>query len=243
MKTLACILEYNSPQLTDTLYELLDPYQSDGYDLMVLDNGSDQDKISKYASLRSEQNVYFGGGLNIMFDYMLNNPEYDSLLFLNNDLVTTGQNFVKTLRNEMKDGFEIISPCNIQPEKTQNHWKQMHCWCKQTVREVKWADQQGPLISRKFIEEVKEIDPLLIWGWGIDVLFGIIAEKKGWKTGVVDYAPVIHLGSIAIKSNQQNPEMREYFKNADKFQWEYFQKNGIVDKVLEFKRWAENYSV
>ena len=43
-KTIAFILNYNTPDLTDALYESLSPYMGDLYDLMVLDNNSDESK-------------------------------------------------------------------------------------------------------------------------------------------------------------------------------------------------------
>lgn len=242
MKTLVTILEYNSTELTDQLHALLAPYAGEDYDLTVLDNGSTE-PVSQHTTFRVDKNVYFGGGLAVMMNYMLENPQYDSLLFLNNDIITTGQNWVKTLKAELKDGYEVISPCNIQPERTQNHWQQMHCWCANKVRPVRWADQQAPLISRKVIERIRDIDPLMYWGWGLDVWFGIICEQEGWKTGIVDYAPIIHLGAAAVKKGIQkgDTEMQAYWRNAEEGQWAFFAKMGIVDKVKEMKHWAETY--
>ena len=48
MKTLAIILHYNTIGYTDALYEMLKPYERDEYELMVLDNGSQEGKASKY---------------------------------------------------------------------------------------------------------------------------------------------------------------------------------------------------
>jgi cellulose biosynthesis protein BcsQ len=65
-KSLVAILHYNTPSYTDTLYELLKPYEREDYDLIVIDNGSDLGKSSKYATFRLEENVYFGGGLMLL---------------------------------------------------------------------------------------------------------------------------------------------------------------------------------
>ena len=56
MKTLVVILQYNTHELTDSLYQTLKPYEEDIYDLVVIDNGSDKDKISKYATYALEVN-------------------------------------------------------------------------------------------------------------------------------------------------------------------------------------------
>jgi hypothetical protein len=208
MKTLAVILHHNTPQYTDVLYELLEPEQASGeYDLVVVDNGSEIDKRSKYITYHLEENVFFGGGLNASMELVIEDENYDSLLFLNSDLIV-GRNFVQSLRKEaIRTECNILSPCIIQPEKTQNHWLQMLPWGTNGTREVRWIDLQCPLISKKFIRHIHDnkttdnyIDPLLIRGWGIDMYFGIVCETQGWKTGVCDNVPIVHLGSMTMKA-------------------------------------------
>ncbi len=117
MKTLAVILHYNTPQYTDVLYEMLEPERREGnYDLVVIDNGSDPGKESKYSTYRSNENIFFGGGLNAAMELTLESKDYDSLLFLNSDLIVGG-NFVRALRTELTT-FDVVSPCIIQPELT-----------------------------------------------------------------------------------------------------------------------------
>ena len=85
-KTAAFILNHNLSDYTDMLYESLKPYERTDYDIFVIDNGSTGTGISKYTALRSEQNVYFGGGFNAAMDFTIQNKQYDSMMFLNNDL-------------------------------------------------------------------------------------------------------------------------------------------------------------
>jgi hypothetical protein len=246
MKTLAIILHYNTPQYTDALFEILEPEQKSGnYDLIVLDNGSDEGKKSKYNSHTLDTNVYFGGGLNAAMDWMMAVPDYDSLLFLNSDLIV-GNNFVKALRGDaFLNGWDVSSPCIIQPEKTQNHWKQMLPWGSSRGREVRWIDLQCPLISRRFVQHIHDtkttenyIDPLLIRGWGIDMWLGIICETQGWRTGVCDHVPAVHLGSMTMKSLNN---VSEYCQLAEKGMYEFFQKNLLMKEFGEMKNWGEQY--
>lgn len=250
MKTLAVILHHNTPQYTDVLYELLEPEQSSGnYDLCVIDNGSDKNKESKYTTYKLYENSFFGGGLNAAMSLVLNDNEYDSLLFLNSDLIV-GKNFIKTLRyisrlGTLLQGPDILSPCIIQPEKIQNNWKQMLCWSTSVTRPVKWIDLQSPFISRRFIEHLDNIktseniiDPLFLRGWGIDIWFGIIAEKKQWRTEVCDYTPTIHLGSMTLKALGNT---NEYCRLAEQGMYEFFQKNNLMKEFTDMRYWGENY--
>jgi len=247
VKTLAVILHHNTPQYTDVLYEMLALEQYvGGYELVVVDNGSSSDKTSKYTTYRLENNVFFGGGLNASMQMVMENDEYDSLLFLNSDLIV-GKNFVGSLRDAWRSGlgFEVVSPCIIQPEKIQNHWLQMLPWGQSKTREVRWIDLQCPLISKKFIRHIHDtkttenyIDSLLIRGWGIDMYFGIICETQGWKTGVCDNVPAVHLGSMTMKVLDN---VNSYCRLAEQGMYEFFQKAQLTKEFIEMKQWGENY--
>lgn len=247
MKTLAVILHHNTPQYTNVLYELLSPEQGKYYDLIVVDNGSSPDKESIYTTYKLEDNVFFGGGLNACMGMVMENEEYDSLLFLNSDLIV-GNKFVESLRREaFLNGYNVLSPCIIQPEKTQNHWLQMQPWGVRGSREVRWIDLQCPLISRKFIRHIHEarttdnyIDPLLIRGWGVDVYFGIICETQGWTTGVCDNVPAVHLGSMTMKALDN---VNEYCRLAEQGMYEFFNKNHLITEFKNMRLWAEKYNI
>lgn len=246
MKTLAVILHHNTPQYTDTLYRLLnsDYDKLGGYDLVVIDNGSDPAKKSQFTTYELDQNVFFGGGLNAAMELMLENEEYDSLLFLNSDLIVGG-NFVRGLRHWL-GVYDVISPCIIQPELTQNNWRQMLPWATTGIREVEWIDLQAPLISRRFVEslksQTKEEEPMiplsLIRGWGIDVWFGILSKKQGWKTGVCDNVPAIHLGSMTLKALGNT---NEYCRLAEQGMVEFVQQNNLSTQFNEMRYHAQKY--
>ena len=87
MKTLAVIYNHNMPEITDSLWESLKPYERNDYDLILIDNGSKPEGKSKYTTHETGQNTYFGGALNIALQFFLQSDEYDSLLSLNNDLI------------------------------------------------------------------------------------------------------------------------------------------------------------
>jgi hypothetical protein len=246
-KTLAVILHYNTPQYTDVLYELLESEQKSGnYNLLVIDNGSDKDKTSKYTSIEISENIFFGGAMDVLFKDInsgeCGNGEYDSLLFLNSDLIV-GKNFVSSLRKKLDEGYDVISPCIIQPEKTQNHWNQMLPWGSKEIRSVRWIDLQAPMISKRLIDYICEnggIDHLFLRGWGIDVWFGILCEKLNWKTGVCDYVPAIHLGSMTMKALGN---VNEYCRLAEQGMYEFFNKNDLMNEFIDMRKWAENYKI
>jgi len=243
-KTLAVIYNHNLPEMTDKLWEELKPYERDDYDLILIDNGSREDGKSKYTTHETGQNTYFGGALNIALDFFTMSEQYDSLLSLNNDLVLQGNNFVRTLREEMfyKDSltYKIISPSVLQVE-NQCKWKYMHCWNSDEIRQVKWVDFQAPLIHKDFIRVYPQFPDELVYGWGQDVLSGILCEKQGWKVGVVDRCPLIHHSAHTYKSGVSDLDLQTYCQNAEQGMFGYMQSNGLMEKFLEFRELSANY--
>ncbi len=241
-KTLAVIYNHNLPQMTDKLWEELKPYERDDYDLILIDNGSTDEGKSKYTTHETGQNTYFGGALNIALDFFTMSETYDSLLSLNNDLVLQGNNFVKTLREEMfNNDFKIVSPSVLQVE-NQCKWKYMHCWNSDKIREVKWVDFQSPLIHKDFIEKYPQFPDELVYGWGQDVLSGILCEQNDWKVGVVDRCPLIHHSAHTYKSGKSDLDLQTYCQNAEQGMFGYMQSQGLMEKFMNFRELSAGYT-
>lgn len=241
MKTLAVIYNHNMPEITDQLFESLKPYENGDYDLVIIDNGSKSDRKSKYTTYETGQNTYFGGALNIAMQLFLESNEYDSLLSLNNDLILQGPNFIRTLRDEMFNcGYKIVSPSVLQIN-SQCKWKYMHCWNSNSIRDVKWVDFQAPLLHRDFIEYINQFPADLIYGWGQDVLSGIICEQQGWKVGVVDRCPLIHHSAQTYKAGASDIDLTTYCYNAETNMFNYFEKQNLINIFHEYRNLSATY--
>ncbi len=241
MKTLAVIYNHNMPEITDSLWQSLKPYERDDYDLIIIDNGSLDNRKSKYTTYETGQNTYFGGALNIALQLFLESDNYDSLLSLNNDLILQGPNFVKTLRDEMfKGDYKIVSPCVLQVN-NQCKWKYMHCWNTDRTRDVKWVDFQAPLLHKDFIEHIQQFPSELIYGWGQDVLSGIICEQQRWKVGVVDKCPLIHHSAQTYKSGASDIDLTTYCRIAEKNMFDYFEKQNLIRIFNDYRTLSSQY--
>jgi len=274
MKTAAVILNHNLPHYTDMLYESLKPYERGDYDLMVFDNGSTDSGKSKYTTYGLDRNVYFGGGFNAAMQMMLEDEQYDSLLFLNNDLtIHNTKNFVNILRQSMfksyivehlADGvlikqtsvveknpepvFDIVSPTFFNDGETDRqggcHWKTMKNHGMQwpnDVREVPFIDFQCPLISKRLLKEVGEVDSSLVYGWGIDAYFAIVCQQKNWKMGVTDCLSVLHHNSLTVKRGVAGITMQQYCQLAERGQLEFFTKKNLIKEFAEVRDRGSKY--
>jgi hypothetical protein len=243
MKTLVAILQYNTYELTDSLYETLKPYEEDIYDLVVIDNGSQTDKISKYTNYALEENGYYGGGLNAILGLFLESKQYDSVMVLNNDILCHGKDYVKILRQEMFDNdFMIISPCVLEPHTgEQTLWKPMRPWHTGLTRLAPFIDYQAPLLRREFVEKVYPFSDKLKYGWGQDHLSGIVCKQNNWTIGVCDKVPIIHLISQTI---EQNPGILSNVNSlAERNMFEYFQQENLFDEFINIRNKSMTYEI
>lgn len=237
-KTLAIILNHNLPEFTDPLFEELNRYRSDDYDLEVIDNGSQEAYVSKYTTIRYDQNFFWGGALNKAFEMVHQNSKYDSLLFLNNDLEVNGKIFVKSLRHELfRKNFAIVSPCIAGKAAP---WPQMQNWGGKGTRVVKWIDNQAPLFHRKLIEAVGQFDEALNFGWGQELICHDVCRAHKWKIGVCDHISIIHFkkqtfkkGRLFSLDNQISDPEHEFVSHEDyqtrfRSSWlDYFRRNPL----------------
>lgn len=243
MKTLALILHFNTPEMTDSLYESVKETNTDNYDLFVLDNGSDLEKRSKYHNLSTGKNIYFGGAVNWAFDYILKNEQYDSLLFMNSDL-NVPTDLIKTLRTEMfNNDFRILSPSVFETSQEGGvnvGCRQINNWNTKKTRNVRWIDNQCPLFRRDFIVHVNQFDKRLIYGFGQELLCGIICEEQNWKIGVCDQIEVQHLGNATM--NSQNIK-GHYCWHAGKNSMRYFRATGQRWKRKQMVEYGYGYKI
>ena len=195
------------------------------------------------------KNIYFGGALNYAFEYVLKNRDkYDSLMFLNSDLIIHGMNFVKTLRYTMfHEKFKIISPAIINAEFSQCHWKQMYNWNYQYTREVKWIDFQAPLFHIDFIKRQEQYPHELILGWGNDIISGINCEQWNMNIGVVDKCTITHLNNQTVKKNETSNDyiLSNYNKIAEMKLFNFIQESDITlqNKFTEYRQWGTKYII
>ncbi len=199
-KTLAIILNHNLPEYTDWLYQELKRGEGELYDLRVMDNGSRPEGMPATVHYRLEKNIYLGGAWNEAFRIVLENPQYDSLLFLNNDIEVNGRVFVKLLRDELfRHDYAILSPCVAGRPKA---WNQMQNWGSKEPRQVRWTDFESPMFHRKIIEAVGQFSTDLYYGWGQELVCADLCAERGWKIAICDHVAILHYGNQTLIQNR-----------------------------------------
>lgn len=238
---LIATLNLNLPDLTDNLVNQLkrDPYFS-SCELMVVDNGS-KEPLATSTTHQLEENIFFGGGFNVVLDYFLNETDHEYLYFLNNDLIFHGPSFLTTSLTEAKQSdAAVYSPSIINASIDQCHWRQMWNWGK-GLREVKWIDFQSPLIRRDILQEINQFPQELIYGWGLDFYAGCIAERLKLTTVVSDNNTICHLNSQTFKQNKIDIGVSEFCRNAETNMFNYFRGSEMESLYFQLRTYGENY--
>ncbi len=239
---LIATLNHNLLQWTDNLVNQLkrDPLFAE-CELMVLDNGSSE-PLANSTTHCLEENIFFGGGFNVVLDYFLQ-TNHDYLYFLNNDLVFHGPSFLSTSLREAKESdAAVYSPSIINASIEQCHWKQMWNW-GMGLREVKWVDFQAPLLRRDILEKIQQFPNELIYGWGLDFYAGCISEKYGFKTVVSDINTITHMNSLTFKENKINIGVDEFCRNAELNMMNYFLNSEFNLVYSELRKYGETYKI
>jgi len=244
MKILASTLNHNLPELTDNLTEQLRRSKFTDYELMIVDNGS-KEPIAKSTTHSSPENTFFGGGVNLILDYFLNETNHEYLYVFNNDLIFHGHGFLEQSLKEIKESdADVYSPSIINMSIDQCAWKQMHCWGTGKIREVKWIDFQCPLLSRRLCQHIKQYPDELIFGWGVDFFTGMICQELGYKTVVSDNNSIGHLNSQTLKLNKINIGLNEFCQRADANMFSFFNNNEKYKPLFyEYRQWATSYTI
>jgi hypothetical protein len=114
-------------------------------------------------------------------------------------------------------------------------------WGATQVRDVKWVDFQAPMIHRRYLDVMPQFPNELMYGWGQDILSGIVCDENNWKVGVLDWLPIIHFSAFTYRSEKSDLKVSEYSQKAEVNMFKYFQDNNLIPKVAEFRNASENY--
>lgn len=238
---LIATLNHNLPDLTDNLINQLkrDPIYKN-CEVMVVDNGSIEPQ-AKTTTHSLENNIFFGGGFNVVLDYFLT-TNHDYLYFLNNDLIFHGYDFLsKSIKEAKESNASVYSPSVINAAIGQCHWKQMWNWGK-GLRAVKWVDFQCPLLRRDVLEVIKQYPDEFIFGWGLDLYTGCITERSEMITIVSDNNTICHLNSQTFAQNKINIGVSEFCRGAETNMNNFFSKSEYYKLYLDLRIYGENYN-
>jgi GT2 family glycosyltransferase len=236
-------LNYNQPELTDNLIKQL--YRGNDlskHELMIVDNGSTKE-LARSTTHRLEENVFFGGGLNMILEYFLStNHEY--FVLFNNDLIFHGPRLIDNMLREMQENdLALYSPSITNTGADQCFWKQMWNWGTMSVRQVPFIDFMCLVMRRDLAEYITRYPDELFLGWGPDFYTGIKAQEGGFKVGISDNITLAHLVSQTFKTGAIEIKESDFCAQADGNMHNYFINSEYKSKFFEFRELCSTYTI
>lgn len=236
-------LNYNQPELTDNLIKQLNRGNDlSKHELMILDNGSTK-PVAKSTTHRLEENLFFGGGLNVILEYFLS-TDHEYFVLFNNDLIFHGPRLIDNMLREMKEhDLALYSPAITNTGADQCYWRQMWNWGTGQVRQVPWIDFMCLVMRRDLAEYIVKYPDELFLGWGPDFYSGIKAQEAGFKVGVSDNITLSHLVSQTFATGAIEMKESDFCAQADGNMHKFFLNSKYNDKFMEFRQIGSTYEI
>lgn len=199
-KVAILLLNFNLPEMTDKLVEQIKKNIKFSHQLFLLDNGSEPDKRSKYATHILEKNIGMNGGIQYLWDLVKEDAQFDGYWFLCNDIILDeGRDYLQEMAglfSELSEKFQVgsLTPSYHFEGKEKAVPQYMKKVPGGTYRPIVWIEWNAILYSREFM---KKFFPT---GFGLktkhafqDVVSNYIGWKNGFASFVMDNLSIMHL--------------------------------------------------
>ncbi len=236
MKIVTLILHYNVPDVTDRLVENLRQLSRFPGPTLVVDNGSDPGKLSKYITHTQRPNNRMTGGFNFGLEMIRQeHPDSDAVWFFTSDCYfTTGHcpYMDMQIQLERNPDIGILHPSE---EPTVHCCWDVHNQAPSGIKLGWMYDFVCPLITRQALDLWNwQFRPELTHGWGIDFESAYLVRQAGLKVGINHQLRINHETSTTYDrgmddkyANRQRfydaalVEMRRVLGQAYGPDWEY----------------------
>ena len=219
-RTATIILNRNLPEITNELYEHLNEHDGDHTDIFVVEAGSEENLLSKYATWHAtwpaarEEGLRYSRGMNyalveLYTEGRFNN--YDFFLFLANDTELEAVPTVATLTALMDRHTKvgILSPCS-------RRWGERLLLQELKTRYFWFIHNSAHFIRRSFIETINNVEDEHRFLFDGDNFRGFGAESELIaKAYVNDWAAAITTEVWALENESHLLERADDIRTTD----------------------------
>lgn len=210
------ITNYNMPERTNQIVESIRKKVKWPVDIIVVDNGSDLMKPSKYTTLRLEKNVQTTNGWLVGLQYAKSLAANRNICYFAYWIWITTCLYDETQKDILTPlaQFLIEHPkaAGIAPALTADSTTAWHHLKKSSgnkPRKVGFLDELGVLWRASFFDSVGWFDPDELRGFGVDIETGYLARYSGRDVYIHDGVTVKKESGIAYKMNRMNADTNE----------------------------------
>lgn len=206
----AIITNYNMPERTDALVKYIKRNVKMPVDVVVVDNGSDLVKPSKYTTVRLEKNVQTTGGWLAGLDSL--DQQYFAYWFL-----ITSTEFVyrqsfdplMPMVAKLQNDDQAVGVHNALTYDSTTAWKHLLTRGGIGCRKTWMIDNISSLYRADWFDNIGRFNPDLIYGWGIDLETCFIARKQNRTLWICEDAKVKKVTDIGYAMGRMNMNAEE----------------------------------
>lgn len=220
MKTIAIVLSYNNPMMTDRLVKNIHSVIKKHMDVIVLDNGSDEDKISLYTTHKIENNCRMTLGFNRGIEIVSKEySDYDNIWFFTNDCYFIDNGKCPLESSEFFiDKYPSIGILHPSENHDVNVIYDVHNDPSiDGVKIVVHYDIVCPIFTRRAIEAIGgNFNEKLYQGWGLDYESSFLVRKAGLQVGINHRTIIGHDTSSTYDKglDRLHPNRKSYYHAA-----------------------------
>lgn len=237
MKTAAIITNYNMPERTDALVEYIQAHVKSEVNVMVVDNGSDIVKPSKYTTLRLEQNVQTTGGWLAGLNSLDGSHDAYWFLITSTEFIPgfTGDPLTPMVK-KLESDPNAVGVANALTPDYKGAWHQLVSRGTGGCRKTWMLDNISTLYRADWFDSIGRFDPELIYAWGIDLETCYLARKAGRTLWVCEDAVVRKTTNIGYSMNRMNMSADERSRLAYANMVEVLNRKYGADGYYKIKR-------
>jgi len=210
------IVNYNVPELTNSIVDYIENKVNIEYKLHVVDNGSDKELISEYTTLRLDNNRNkLGGLLTGMYVAAKDNPEY----YWN---ISTNMQFIPSELDPAQELVKAISSVDNAVAVIPYWQGELHDWTHQTFGRVENSIYHKvkrvgvySMFNSEWLDSIGWFDPCLTSSWGTDFELKYLANKQNKVFLVHDVIGYNITKSTVNKLNRSSIDLGKYQKECN----------------------------
>ncbi|MFT7667942.1 MAG: SAM-dependent methyltransferase [Planctomycetota bacterium] len=245
MKVAVLVVSRNRPDLVRDLAGWLERSMTIDYDLVVVEAGTEAEKLTEHTTLHYEDADFRGKCLahNLALDHARNSTTgYDYYWVLMNDLVfDEGVDAARILIESMERDprLAILSPTCKDKQYPSSGRQGAQGW-----RAVTTCDYLGFMMRASAVEKVGFLNPDFRYCWGAIHELSYKLYQRGLIVAYSDDVEYQHLGGTTYGAKGTNTISREEYQvRAKRFAYSYFAENYGIDWAKTFWAAAQGHGI
>lgn len=215
------LVNYNMPERTDKLVDVILSSTTWPLDVVVVDNGSDLKPPSRHSVVRLSKNVQTCNGWLAGLQYakaralVTGKPYFAYWMMITSAEFPAGAGDVlSVLARLLQDNPNAAMVHPILTDDSTTQWEHMKRSGIEPVRETWMVDNIANLIRADWFESIGFFDARLTYAWGVDVETSYIARQQGRQILLAQDVSVKKVTDIAYRMQRMNMQRMDRRRNA-----------------------------